>query len=69
MIYGDAVNQTDSLGLTNYAYRPNISAVMQSGNLYVYGVNNPILLKDSNGKWAHIVVGAVLGAVVSYTLY
>jgi len=50
MIYGDTINQTDSLGLTNYTYRPNISAVMQSGNLYVYGINNPISFLDINGK-------------------
>ena len=37
MIYGDTVNQTDSLGLTSYAYRPNIFKVpiLQSYNYKV----------------------------------
>ena len=58
MIYGDTVNQTDSLGLTNYAYRPNISAVMQSGNLYVYGINNPLTFTDYSGRAITLAVFA-----------
>jgi len=49
MIYGDSrvkwnernADPNDPLGLNTYTYRPDIYAIMQSGNLYVYGVNNP----------------------------
>jgi len=38
-IYGD--NPQDPLGLKRYT--PNINAILQSGNLYLYGMNNPAL--------------------------
>ena len=53
-IYGDnprKINERqDALGLTTYAYAPEITAIMQSGNLYVYCVNSPIQYVDLTGK-------------------
>ena len=53
-IYGDnpqKINEhEDKLGLKSYSYAPQITAVMQSGNLYVYGVNSPIQFKDTTGQ-------------------
>ena len=43
MLYGD------ELSLSAYAYAPQIEAVMQSGNLYVYCGSNPIFYRDSTG--------------------
>ena len=55
-IYGDnpqRINEReDGLGLKTYTYVPQISVIMQSGNLYVYCINNPIVLCDSLGKFA-----------------
>ena len=55
-IYGDnpqRINEReDGLGLKTYTYVPQISAIMQSGNLYVYCINNPIVLCDSLGEAA-----------------
>lgn len=55
-IYGDnpqRINEReDGLGLKTYTYVPQISAIMQSGNLYVYCINNPIALCDSLGEAA-----------------
>ena len=52
-IYGDnpqKINEReDKLGLKSYSYAPQITAVMQSGNLYVYGVNNPVAFCDRSG--------------------
>jgi len=45
MIYGD--NPKDPLGLNRYT--PDIRAIRQSSNLYVYCGNNPIMYKDSTG--------------------
>ena len=68
MIYGDnpqKINERqDALDLTAYTYVPQISAIMQSGNLYVYAVNNPVLYADPSGAviTPANVVGAVIGA-------
>ena len=55
-IYGDnpqKINEReDKLGLKSYSYAPQITAVMQSGNLYVYGVSNPAVYIDSDGNQA-----------------
>jgi len=48
MIYGD--NPQDPLGLN--IYTPDIHAIMQSSNLYVYCMNNPILFYDPDGEEA-----------------
>lgn len=42
---------------------PSITAIMQSGNLYVYCINNPAIYSDSSGKFIHIAIGAAIGAV------
>ena len=41
MIYGDGVNDNPA---------PNVAAIMQSGNLYVYGMNNAVKHSDSTGE-------------------
>lgn len=70
MIYGDnplKINEyKDALGLSVYTYAPNIMAIRQSSNLYVYGLNNPILYCDPNGEivWLTMAVGAVIGGLV-----
>jgi RHS repeat-associated protein len=47
MIYGD--NPQDPLGLGCYV--PNIYAIQQSSNLYVYCINNPVLFSDPSGEF------------------
>ena len=53
-IYGDnprKINERqDALGLNTYAYAPEISAIMQSGNLYVYCTNSPVMYHDPSGQ-------------------
>ena len=74
MIYGDEPQQIgeyeDPLGASRYTYAPQITAVMQAGNLYGYGVNNPIYYMDITGNSISVVlmciiVGAVVGAVAN----
>ena len=76
MIYGDdpvkwnerEPDEKDPLGLKTYTYKPDIHAMMQSGNLYVYGINNPLMHLDPTGEWVVAVVGGVsitLGMVVA----
>ena len=70
-IYGDnpqRINEReDGLGLKAYTYVPQISAIMQSGNLYVYCVNNPVLYQDEDGEGV-ILAGVVIGAAVGATI-
>ena len=80
-IYGDnprKINEReDKLGLKAYSYAPQITAVMQSGNLYVYGVGNPVAYVDRDGNIAFLVItalagvaiGAIAGAIQSYVEY
>lgn len=60
-IYGDNPQKTneheDRLGIQTYAYVPQISAVMQSGNLYVYCMNDPVMYSDRNGQSAELTFG------------
>ena len=59
MLYGD-----DPLKLNNYTYAPSLAAIIQSGNLYVYCGNNPILHIDSSGAaWYHWAIGGAIVAV------
>ena len=66
MIYGDnpqKINEReDRLGLKSYSFAPQISAILQSGNLYVYCVNNPVKYADANGNFA--LTAALLGLII-----
>ena len=73
MTYGDNPvkwnerESNDPLGLNTYTLVPNINAIMQSGNLYAYCLNNPLLYQDPGGEsiiLTCIIVGAIIGAVV-----
>ena len=59
-IYGDnprKINERqDALGLNTYAYAPEITAIMQSGNLYVYCVNSPVMYVDRTGNLLHLAL-------------
>ena len=56
MIYGDnprkIYERQDALGLSTCTYAPEISAIMQSGNLYVYCTNSPVMYSDPSGQTA-----------------
>ncbi len=68
MIYGDnpqKINEReDKLGLKTYSYVPQITAVMQSGNLYAYGINCPTAYTDHNGCFINIVTGFLVGGLI-----
>ncbi|MPM69798.1 hypothetical protein SDC9_116746 [bioreactor metagenome] len=59
MVYGDEptkwneheANSNDRLGLSRYTYLPDTVAIRQSGNLYVYCMNNPVGHVDPAGLW------------------
>lgn len=70
-IYGD-----DPLMLNKYTKVPDIAAITQRSNLYVYCGNNPIIYVDSDGHVFMLVaaaIGAVAGgiggAIYSYAKY
>ena len=67
IIYGDNPQKINErkvpLGLNVYTYVPDINAIRQSSNLYVYCGNNPIMYMDSNGEIFMLITGAI-GAVV-----
>ena len=77
MIYGDTprrINERqDPQGRNLYTYVPSQAAIRQSGNLYVYGLNNPVMFVDPNGEIAFVAVtamivgvaGAVAGGIVA----
>ena len=71
MIYGDnpqkISEREDKLGLKAYTMVPQITAVAQSGNLYVYGINNPVTYVDVSGKsitLTCILLFAAAGAII-----
>ena len=70
MIYGDnpqKINEReDKLGLKTYSYAPQITAVAQSGNLYVYCGSNPLYYSDPTGQeWYHWVIGGIIVAAAA----
>ena len=83
MIYGDnpvKINERENPYNPNnsvtFAYSPNINAVMQSGNLYAYCSNNPVIFVDKSGEIFFLVtaavgavVGGIAGAVYSQVKY
>jgi len=70
MIYGDnpqKINEReDALGLKTYTYVPEITAIMQAGNLYVYGLGNPVAFADHSGEAVINVVFAAIGAIAGW---
>ena len=62
MIYGD-----DPLKLNNYNYSPSLVAIIQSGNLYVYAMNNPVKYVDTDGEIivSAILAGALVGGIIN----
>ncbi len=68
MIYGDEPQQIgeyeDPLGTSRYVYAPQITAVMQAGNLYGYGLGNPIRHFDPSGEIAITTIILIGSAVV-----
>ncbi len=62
-VYGDQPQKRADDG----GYMPQLSAVLQSGNLYVYGINNPVMYADSTGEsiiLTSVIIGAAVGAVL-----
>ena len=73
MIYGDnpvKINERENPYNPNnsvtFAYSPNINAVLQSNNLYVYAINNSIMYTDEFGTDVHV---AELGISLGIGLY
>lgn len=68
MIYGDnpqKINEReDALGLKTHFYAPQISAIIQSGNLYVYCSSNPVTFADRSGKHQGLAHHWVVGDIV-----
>ena len=66
MIYGDnpqKINEReDKLGLKSYSYEPQLEAIVQAGNLYIYGISNPVFFFDPTGKLA---ASATVGIAVT----
>ena len=70
MIYGDSplkINEgQDALGLNIYTLVPDIYAIRQSSNLYVYCGSNPVMFVDPSGEaWWHWAIGAAIVAVAA----
>ena len=76
MIYGDNPQkwneyqrEDDPLGLHTYTYKPDFAAVTQAGNLYGYGLNNPVMYVDADGEIAaSIAIGAAEVAASGETM-
>ncbi len=67
MIYGDEPQQIgeyeDPLGTSRYTYAPQVTAVMQAGNLYGYCIENPVYYNDVSGCLINTCLGAFSGAI------
>ncbi len=77
-IYGDtpmaAFKSKDALGLTYTSYAPQIFAIQQSGNLYVYCIGNPVDFADPSGQiitpgQLKLILGFVSGAITTAYAY
>ena len=66
-IYGDTPAALDALGLTSSTNTPQILAIQQSGNLYVYCVGNPVCFTDPSGeisvKLAKVIIKGAYGGL------
>ncbi len=70
MFFGDnplKINErVDAFGMTTYTLVPDINAIRQSGNRYVYCMNNPVMYVDENGNF--VITTAVLVGIGVSTL-
>ena len=72
MIYGDNpvkwYERANILKANICNYIPDYLAIVQSGNLHVYAMNDPVQYKDENGEFgilATLAIGAGIGALVN----
>ena len=62
-------NSNDPLGLNAYTYKPDILSIMQSGNRYVYCVNNPVRWVDPSGEKLKAAIVAIAAGAVSGAIW
>ena len=49
-----------------YVQIPNFT---QNFNRYSYCLNNPLIYKDENGEWIHLLIGAIIGGAVNWATH